>query len=105
MEDYVPRLSVEITPEQHRKLQSLLPHGLRKIIFGIIVEDLIELLSVDRAQTERVLGAFVSRSIDMRQLKTLQSENYGMARDNEEKSARNDTAGASGDSKGKSPSP
>lgn len=96
MDEYVPRLSIEITPEQQRQLQSLLPHGLRKIVFGRVVEDLIELLTVDRSQTERVIGAFVSRAIDLRQLRTLSEDSYAMSRDSKEKSAGNVDGGNDG---------
>jgi len=43
--DYRPRLSVEITSEQQKALQMYLDFGMQKKLFGIIVEDVIEMLN------------------------------------------------------------
>ena len=40
---YRPRLSVEITEEQHKQLQRLIPWGVEKQLFSIIVDDVIRL--------------------------------------------------------------
>jgi hypothetical protein len=41
--DYRPRLSVEISEEQAKKLRHIIPHGLQGYLFRYIVEDLIAL--------------------------------------------------------------
>lgn len=46
MAEYRPRLSVEITPEQQRKLQEFLDHGMQKKVFGIIVDDVIKMIEL-----------------------------------------------------------
>lgn len=47
--EYIPRLSVEIRDDQLAALQELLEHGERKKLFGIIVDDVIRLLRLDKA--------------------------------------------------------
>ena len=43
-EDYRPRLSIEITEEQHNALQRLIPWGLKNQVFSTIIDQLIPLL-------------------------------------------------------------
>lgn len=43
-EDYRPRLSIDISPEQANKLRDLIPWGLKNQIFLILIDDLIGLL-------------------------------------------------------------
>lgn len=40
--DYVPRLTIEITEEQAKKLNELVPYGLKKPLFQLLVGDLVE---------------------------------------------------------------
>jgi len=54
------RLNVEITEEQFKKLEKLLPYGTKKEVFGCIVDDLIELVE---EHGSFVLGAILSRAI------------------------------------------
>lgn len=42
--NYRPRLTVEITPEQQLALQKHLDFGLQKRLFGIIIDDVIEMM-------------------------------------------------------------
>ena len=42
-DSYRPRLSIEITQEQHLALQNLIPWGLRRRLFQTIVDDVIRL--------------------------------------------------------------
>ena len=39
-----PRLSIEITGEQHKELQRLIPWGLQRQVFSPIVDDVIRLV-------------------------------------------------------------
>lgn len=57
-----PRLNVDITGEQEQALRRLMPHGTKRIVFGLIIDDLISALEKD----ERVLGAFMAREIKTR---------------------------------------
>ena len=41
---YRPRLSVEITEEQHKQLQRLIPWGVEKQLFSVIIDDVIRLI-------------------------------------------------------------
>ncbi len=41
---YRPRLSIEISEEQHRALQARLNHGEGKAVFTAIIDDLINLI-------------------------------------------------------------
>ena len=43
-EDYRPRLAVDISEEQQRKLWKYFEHGELKIVFNVIVDDLIRIL-------------------------------------------------------------
>ena len=68
--NHIPKLSVEITQEQHLRMQRLLPHGFRKIIFSIMIDDLCDLVE---EHGELVLGALAKRAVDIRVLKTIGS--------------------------------
>jgi hypothetical protein len=58
---YTPRLSVEITEVQQRRLRQLLPHGLKRAIFSAMVDDLCDLL--DSPKREMVIAGILSRDI------------------------------------------
>lgn len=47
-ESYKPRLNVEIRNDQLDELQHLLDHGLRKIVFEAIIDEVIRLLKVNK---------------------------------------------------------
>ena len=46
---YTPRLSIDITEEQFSELNRLFDHGLRKIVFGVIVDEVIRLMKFDKS--------------------------------------------------------
>jgi hypothetical protein len=46
---YTPRLSIDITEEQFMELNRLFDHGLRKIVFGVIVDEVIRLMKIDKS--------------------------------------------------------
>lgn len=71
--EYVPKLTIDITEKQYRRLQNLLPHGFKKIIFGILIDDLCDLLESNSQERERILGAFMQRAVDIRVLGTLKN--------------------------------
>ena len=41
---YRPRLSIEVTEEQHKDLQRLIPWGVEKQLFSVIIDDVIRLI-------------------------------------------------------------
>ena len=61
-----PRLSIEISEEQQQKLKLLLPHGTKKIVFSLIIDDLIEVM--DELGSGKVIGAFINRDVKLHQL-------------------------------------
>ena len=66
MHDYRPRLSIEISAEAKEKLKRLLPYGTQKVIFSLIVDDLVALL--EHHGSGRVIGAFIERDIKLKEL-------------------------------------
>jgi len=62
--DYRPRLSVDITEEQARKLNRYLDYGMRKMLFGVILDDLFSLF--EKHGSGKIIGLFVERSISLR---------------------------------------
>ena len=62
--EYKPRLSVDITEEQLQQLQALIPHGFKKQIFQVIVQDLIVILQAS-PNREAILAAIINRMINV----------------------------------------
>lgn len=61
-----PRLSQELTEEQRRKLNELIPWGYRTPVFSAIIDNLIEILEgEDRATRKAFLGALVSEKVTL----------------------------------------
>jgi len=60
--DWRPRLSLEIDPEQYQKLQSLIPWGVKNQIFRVIISDLIEVIE---KEGPLVIAALLSRKIKL----------------------------------------
>jgi hypothetical protein len=58
-----PRLSIEISDEDKAKLSALLPHGMQKIVFNLIVRDLINLMEKHGAM--KVIDALTCRHISI----------------------------------------
>jgi len=67
--EYRPRLSIEITEKSKNKLAKLIPHGMQKIVFQLIVDDLIELM--EKHGSGKVLGTFINRDITLRDITKL----------------------------------
>jgi len=61
-----PRLSVDITEEQDQKLTQYLDHGMRKVVFGLVVDDLLAM--IDKHGAGHILGFFVERSITLKDI-------------------------------------
>ena len=56
-----PRLSIEIDEEDKEKLRKLIPHGMQKVVFNLIVRDLISLMEKHGAM--KVIEALSCRHI------------------------------------------
>lgn len=41
--DWKPKLNIEITEDQSKQLNKLMPHGMRTKVFGAIINDLLRL--------------------------------------------------------------
>jgi hypothetical protein len=54
-----PRLSIDLTPEQYQELNELIPWGLKSALFGVIVDDLIEVLK--KTKTRRLFIALIMK--------------------------------------------
>ena len=67
-----PRLSVELTEEQDQKLVHYLDYGMRKAIFGAIVDDLISL--IEKHGAGKIIGLLMERSISLREISRLKLE-------------------------------
>ncbi len=61
-EQYKHRLSVEITETQYYALQKYMEYGSRRLLFGVIIDDLIALLETGGAIT---FGAILSGKIGL----------------------------------------
>lgn len=59
-----PRLSIEISEEQFFALQKLIPFGMKRQLFDVIVSDIIKLLE-NSNKREAVLGAIIGRVINV----------------------------------------
>jgi hypothetical protein len=64
-----PRLSIEIPEDKHQRLKTLLPHGTKKIVFNLIIDDLIEMM--EKLGAGRVVGAFINRDISLKDITKL----------------------------------
>jgi hypothetical protein len=60
---YSPRLAVEISQEDSFALRKHLPIGFQKVIFNLIVKDLIALM--DRFGANQVIAAFCHQDINL----------------------------------------
>ena len=61
-DEWRPRLSITITDEQYKKLQGLIPWGVKGQLFSAIIDDLITALEKDG---EKVLGAILARKLKL----------------------------------------
>jgi hypothetical protein len=65
--EYTPRLSIDLTEDQHNKLNKIMhQHGMKKMIFSLIVDDLIAMC--ERLGPGEVIGAFTTRVISLNEI-------------------------------------
>ena len=67
-EKYRPRLSIEITEEQAAKLYRLVPWGVKRELFNVIIEDVIEILE---NHGENAIAAILVRKLRAQDLPTV----------------------------------
>ncbi len=60
--EYKPRLSIEIRPDQAEDLGLLIPHGMQKPIFVIIVDDVIRMI---RKHKEMFFAAVLAKDLKL----------------------------------------
>lgn len=65
MNEYRPRLSVDLTEEQYKGL-SRIPWGLQRALFSAIIDDLNDLM--DKGLAEQLVSAIVAGLIKPREL-------------------------------------
>lgn len=68
----MPRLTVEITERQQFGLRKHLEHGMQKVLFGLIIDDLLRLF--DKHGPGTVIGAMVSRAISLKEICQLETK-------------------------------
>lgn len=66
---YIPKIAFEITPEQKEKIDKYLPFGLRTRVFGVLTQDLIDLIEKHGA---RVISLIIERSIGVEVMSKLE---------------------------------
>ncbi len=70
--NYQPRLTVDITEDQAKGLRKHLPHGWRVVLFGLIIDNLLELF--DKYGVPVVLGSMTEKAIGLKEICKLKLE-------------------------------
>jgi len=66
MDEYKPRFSFEITEEQQDRANQLLStYGLRKTIFGVILDDILDMIE---QHGQIVLGVLLDKAVKPREI-------------------------------------
>lgn len=63
-----PRLSVELTDQQALDLRNLLPHGMQKALFRVVVDDVIRMA---KKHKEMFFAAILAKQISFEQITSL----------------------------------
>lgn len=68
---YRPRLTIEITDEQYRKLSSILPWGTQRALFSSIINDIIDIAEQGRGTqlVEAIVAGLLKPSEVLKTLK------------------------------------
>ena len=69
---YCPRLSINISEDQQLALRKYLPWGTQSKVFGVILDDLLELCR--KNGSDKVLGAYLGRYIKLEELSGLEKD-------------------------------
>jgi hypothetical protein len=73
LDDYRYRMTVELTEEQHYKLNRILPHGMKKLLFQALVDGVIELHN--KGGNEAISG-IIGRYIDAKQIASVGTKKW-----------------------------
>ena len=65
---YRPRLSIEITSAQQKELQRLIPWGLRRQLFSVLIDDIIR---AAKKHGQVFIGAILQKGIDLEDYSSL----------------------------------
>lgn len=65
LDDYRPRMTIELSDGQKNYLDKILPHGMKKQLFQVLVDGII---SLHKTGGHEALGALVSKHISISQL-------------------------------------
>lgn len=61
---YVPRISVDITPEMQTKLQKYIPHGYQRPLFNILINQIIDMIEkAGEKNAPFIIGAIIAGRI------------------------------------------
>ena len=70
-DNYRPRLSIVLTEEQHKALQKLIPWGVQKQLFSIIVDDVIRLME---KHGQVFIAAALNKAIKLEEYSSIRME-------------------------------
>ena len=70
--EYRPRLSIDISEAQASGLNKHLDYGMKKMVFGVIIDDLLRLF--DKHGAGQIIGLFVERSISLKETSQLHTK-------------------------------
>ena len=70
-DNYRPRLSIVLTEEQHKALQKLIPWGVQKQLFSIIVDDVIRLME---KHGQVFIAAALNKAIKLEEYSSIKME-------------------------------
>lgn len=62
--EHKPRLTIDISQKQEEGLIKYIPHGLKKHVFSMIIDDLLEIIENDRKRPV-FLGAMAERRLHL----------------------------------------
>ena len=62
--DHKPRITIDIKLEQEENLKKYIPHGMKKRIFGYVIDDMNEIMS-DPQRRVIFLGAMAARDLKL----------------------------------------
>ena len=68
LKEWSPRLTVEVTEEQYKKLSRLIPWGIKRQLFSVIIDDIIRLLGT---HGQEFLAAVLSKSIKLEEYSSI----------------------------------
>lgn len=69
--DWSPRLTLELTEEQYNKLLKLIPWGIKRKLFSVIIDDIIRLIE---NHGQKFIAAILTRSIKLEEYTHLLDE-------------------------------